>query len=92
MLGDVGVARLQLAQLTKPVNLANTSLPPNVTRTLARANVELQRMMHEIIWGDLAAYLQRLDALQRDAVVAAMAQHLVANQAVIVYIEPAAKK
>jgi predicted Zn-dependent peptidase len=85
---DLGVARMQVNQLTKPVNFGNTPLPPNVTRTLARANVELQRAMHEVIWGDLPAYVQRLEALQRDGVVAAMTKHLDAKKATIVYIEP----
>jgi predicted Zn-dependent peptidase len=88
---DLGVARLQLSQLTRPVNLDNTPLPPNVTKTLARANVELQRMMNEIVWGDLPGYVQRLEKLERDAVIAAMSQHLDAKKAVVVQIEPVGK-
>jgi zinc protease len=88
---DVGVARMQFAQFLKPTNLDNTPLPPSVTKTMARSNIELQRMMYEIVWGDLAAYVKRLDALQRDAVIAAMAKHLDAKQVTVVQIEPAAK-
>src|SRR5262249_25650486 len=57
-LSEAELAMLQpwFVQLAKRQDLKNVPLPANVSRTMARANLELQRMMREILWGDLEAY------------------------------------
>jgi zinc protease len=86
---DLAQARLVFAQLTQPVNLDAVPLPPNVSKMMARANIELQKMMREAVWGDLPGYAKRVAALDAAGVRAALRRHLGAEGAVIVRIEPA---
>lgn len=55
---------------------------------LQRANVELQRVRMEIVWGDLAAYVKRAEALDGPAVRQAIARWLSGPSACVVRLRP----
>ncbi|MCL6547162.1 MAG: insulinase family protein [Bryobacteraceae bacterium] len=88
--GEVDRLRKFVAQMLMiDVDLDKLPLPPKVTKTMARTNIELQRMMRSMIWGDLDAYLKRLDEVKPDAVHGVVGKYLVPKSASIVRVQPA---
>ena len=88
--GDVDRLRKYLAQMLMiDIDLDKLALPPRVTKTMARTNIELQRMMKSMIWGDLDAYRKRLDEVKPDAVHGVIGKYLVPKSASIVRVQPA---
>lgn len=57
-------------------------------RSHMRAQVELQRMLTELSWGDLSSYKARVDAIDAGAVRGAIARHLAPGRATIVRLGP----
>jgi hypothetical protein len=55
---------------------------------MARANLELQRMMREILWGDLEASGRRVAALNTAGVRGAVRRHLDPKRATLVVVGP----
>lgn len=90
--GDWNLLRSQFGFMAKPVDLTKTSLPAHVSKVMARANMEIQRMMKEIVWGDLDAYAKRVAEAKPEALRAAAAKHLAADKACIVHVVPAEAK
>ncbi|MBI1854018.1 MAG: insulinase family protein [Planctomycetes bacterium] len=87
---EVRMACAQYQQLAGPVDVDKLPLPPNVSRSLARSNVELQRMMRAAQWGDVAAYVKRLGAIDAKAVRDAAARYLDPKTATVVKLRPSA--
>ena len=88
--GDLDRRRRRLTQwLIIDVDLEQEALPPRATTTMARANIELQRMAKSMIWGDLDAYLKRLDEVKPDAVHRAVDRYLAPKSASIVRVQSA---
>jgi zinc protease len=88
--GEVDRLRNMLAQMLMiDIDLDKLTLPPQVTKTMARANVELQRMMKSLVWGDLDAYRKRLGEVKPDAVDGVIGKYLVPKSASIVRVQPA---
>jgi predicted Zn-dependent peptidase len=85
---EVLQVRAFLPQMMGDVDLDTIPLPPNVTKMMARGNVELQRMTREIAWGDLSAYAKRARAVDGKAIRAAVGRHLDPAKATIVRLEP----
>ncbi len=83
---EIDFARAELRQLLEPGEIA---VPPQVPRLLALGNIELQRMMRALAWGDLAAYAERLGRADARGVSAA-AKRLDPKRAVAVELRPAA--
>jgi predicted Zn-dependent peptidase len=88
--GEVRATCGQLEQIAGPIDVDTMPLPPNVSRSLARANIELQRAMRGAQWGDLAAYSKRLAGVDAKAVREAVARWLDAKKATIVRLRPSA--
>ena len=88
--GDLDRRRRRLTQwLIIDVDLEQEALPPRATTTMARANIELQRMARSMVSGDLDAYLARLDCLKLDAVRTAVAKHATPKSPSIVRVQSA---
>jgi predicted Zn-dependent peptidase len=85
---EVLQGKMMLAQLTQPVNLDGVRLPAHVTKTLARTNMELQWLMRELVWGDLAGSIKRAQQLKPEEVRATIARRLTLDQATLVQLEP----
>lgn len=62
-------------------------LPPRVTRTMARTNLELQRMVKTLAWGDLAAYRKRLGVVTAESIAAAAGKYLKPKAATVVTMD-----
>ncbi len=71
------------------IDVDTIPLPPGVSRSSARANVELQRLTRELSWGDPASYRKRTEAVDSRAVRDAVARHLDPARATIVHLGPA---
>jgi zinc protease len=84
--------RMALLQSLRPTDLEKVPLPANVSRSLAAGNMELQLISKEIVWGDLADYAKRLEALDAAAVRATAARRLDPKKAIIVQVQPIAAK
>jgi predicted Zn-dependent peptidase len=85
---EVALSRKRFAEMVGPVDLDKLQLPPNYPKIMARANIELQKMMNEIAAGDLAAYAHRVEALNAAAVREAIARHLDPKNVIVVRLEP----
>lgn len=70
------------------IDVDKVPLPPRVTRSMARANIELQRMLRVLAWGDLDAYRKRLATVTPDAARTAAAR-LTPASATVVRVQPA---
>lgn len=86
---EVAALRASVGQMLGFVDGDTIPLPPGMSRTLARANVELQRLLKELSWGDPASYKARIDALDARAVRDAAARHLDPKAATVVRLGPA---
>ena len=85
-------SRNSLTQLMMiDVDLSKMALPARVTRTMARANIEIQRLTKSLIWGDLDAYRKRLSAVKPEAARQAVLKYLTPELAAVVAIEPERK-
>ena len=69
-------------------DLDKEPLPPDITRTLARGNIELQRLRMEIVAGDFEQLLKRMKAVSPEAAAAAARKWLAADRACIVEVVP----
>jgi hypothetical protein len=57
---------------------------------MARANVELRQIAGEITWGDLDAYVRRVEARDDGAKVReSLARHLDPMNVIVIQVEPA---
>ena len=65
-----------VGQMLGFVDVDTIQLPPGASRSMVRANVELQRLVKELSWGDPASYKARIDAVDAQAVRGAAARHL----------------
>ncbi len=81
--------RAAVGQLTSLIDIDAIPLPPGVSRSSARANIELQSMTRELAWGDATSYRKRLGAVDSAAVRDAVARHLDPARATIVRLGPA---
>jgi hypothetical protein len=86
---EVTAARFAFAQQLGPIDVDAIALPANVSKAMARANVEQQRMMKELAWGDLSSYAKRANDLKGAQVRAAAKRYLDTKLATIVRIVPA---
>ena len=77
----------QLDEFQK-TNLDNLPLPPGMTRTMARANIELQRLSVEIVAGDFDQFLKKLRAVSPEAAIAAVGKWLATDRACVVELVP----
>ncbi|MCU0705225.1 MAG: sigma-70 family RNA polymerase sigma factor [Fimbriiglobus sp.] len=84
---EVKRLRGQLDPLFSPVELNAISLPPRVTKTMALAQLELNRMSKVLAWGEPDDYRKRLEAVTSEAVIAAVKKHLTTNAATVVRVE-----
>jgi hypothetical protein len=73
--------KMYMQQTFADVDVDKITLPAGLTKTKARAGIELQRMVRSIVWGDLGAYKERLDEVKPEAVPAAVAKHLARSRA-----------
>lgn len=73
------------------VDVDKLTLPKRVTKTMAVAQMELQRMSKALVWGEVDAYRKRLAAVTPEEVAAAVAKHLPAKEATVVRVERAKK-
>lgn len=88
--GELNRLRRSLSQLMMAdVDLDKAPLPPRVTKTMARANIELQRLAKSMVWGDLDGYQEQLNAVTPEAVLAAISTHLDPKSAAVVRIQSA---
>lgn len=86
--GDLQRLRASFAQMMMiDVDLSRIPLPPGITKTTARANIELQRMARSLVWGDLNAYRKRLEEQTPGDVRRAVRKHLAPEAASIVRVE-----
>ena len=69
-------------------DLDKVPLPPEISRTLARGNVELQRLSVEIVAGDFDQLLTKMKAVSPEAAAAAVRKWLAADRACIVEVVP----
>jgi hypothetical protein len=77
----------QLDEFQK-TDLDNVPLPPAMTRTMARANIELQRLAVEIVAGDFDAFLRKLKAVTPEDTTAAIGKWLSPERACVVEVAP----
>ncbi len=77
----------QLDEFQK-TNLDILPLPPGITRTMTRSNIELQRLAFEIVAGDFDGFLAKLRAVSPDTVRAAVDKWLAADRACLVEVLP----
>lgn len=68
------------------VDIDTIPLPPGLTKTMLRANVEIQRMMKSLVWGDLDAYRKRLGDVAAAAVPDVMRRYLAPEAASVVRV------
>jgi len=68
--------------------LDQVPLPPRLTRTLARTNIELQRLIVELLAGDFEQFLTKLKAVSSDSAASAVRKWLSADRACIVEVVP----
>jgi serine/threonine-protein kinase len=66
----------------------NGPLPPNMTRTMVRGNIELQRLRMEIMAGDFDQLLTKMKAVSPEAAAAAVRKWLAADRACIIEVVP----
>jgi predicted Zn-dependent peptidase len=85
---QVGQARQRLIQALQPGGLRLLLSSLGGSRLLNRTNLELQRMSQALPWGDLDAYVKRVEGLNGVAVRAAIADHLASAKAIVVRVEP----
>ena len=89
---DVERLRKQLGRkLMFDTDLDKITLPPRVTKTMARAQMELQRMTKTLAWGDLDAYRKRLDEVTGEQIATAVDKHLTAKGAAVVRVQKGMK-
>lgn len=88
-LGNMAVRSLG-TQLDRFQNtdLSQVPLPAGMTRTMARTNIELQRLAVEIVAGDYDKFLAQLKAVTPEVAMAAVRKWLAADQASIVEVAP----
>ncbi|HEV3341326.1 MAG TPA: insulinase family protein [Pirellulales bacterium] len=70
-------------------NLDQVRLPPGMTRTMARTNIELQRLIVELLTGDFEEFLTKLKAVSADSARSAVRKWLSADRACFVEVVPA---
>jgi len=68
--------------------LGHQPLPPGVSRTMARVNLELQRLRHETIVGDFDAYVARLRKVKLSELRHAAAKWLTPEKVLAVRVVP----
>ena len=85
---QVDQARQEFMSTIAPSPLRMLVASARSSPLLARTNVELQRMARGIIWGDLDAYVKRVEALDSGRVRDAVARLLDPERAIVVLIEP----
>ena len=85
---EVAALRAAAGQMLGFVDVDTIPLPPGMSRSVVRANVELQRLVKELSWGDPASYKARIDALGARAVRDAAARYLDPAAATIVRLGP----
>lgn len=87
---DAEVAQVLAAvgQMLGSVDVDAIALPPGMSRSLVRANVELQRLVKESSWGDPSSYKARVDAVGARAVRDAAARYFAPSKATIVRLGP----
>jgi len=73
-------------------DLDKVELPPDVSRTTARGNIELQRLRMEIVAGDFDQLRTRMKAVSPEAAAAAVRKWLAADRACIIEVVPEDKK
>jgi predicted Zn-dependent peptidase len=88
--GDARVdqARQEFLRTIDPSPLRQLVASARSSPLRARTNVELQRMARAIIWGDLDAYVKRVEALDGGKVRDAVARLLDPGRAIVVRVEP----
>jgi predicted Zn-dependent peptidase len=86
--GDVTMTRAGLLQPLGGIDLDAITLPPNVSRSLALANLELGAMRLALAWRDLPRYVKRLEAVKAPIVRKAVSRHLDPARATVVRLEP----
>jgi hypothetical protein len=69
-------------------NLDQVPLPPGITRTMARTNIELQRLIVEALSGDFDQFLTNLKAVSPDSTGSAVRKWLSADRACFVEVVP----
>ncbi|MGH7134275.1 MAG: insulinase family protein, partial [Pirellulales bacterium] len=69
-------------------DLDKAELPAHVSRTMARGNIELQRLRMEIVAGDFDQLLKRVKAVSPEAAAAAARKWLAADRACLVEVVP----
>ncbi len=85
---EVAPMRGAAGQMLGFVDVDTIQLPPGASRSMVRANVELQRLVKELSWGDPASYKARIDAVDARAVRDAAARHLDPARATVVRLGP----
>ena len=85
---EVMPMRTSAVQMLGFLDVDALALPPGVTRSQVRANVELQRLIRELSWGDLSSYKARIEAVRPAAVRGAAARYLDPAKATIVRLSP----
>lgn len=86
---EVAALRVGAGQMLGFIDAASIPLPPGLSRSAAGVNIELQRLIKELSWGDPVTYKARLDAVSARSVRDAAARHLVPGAATIVRLGPA---
>lgn len=82
-------SRRTFAQLMMiDTDLSKVVLPARVSRTMARANIEIQRMAKSLVWGDFDAYRKRLEAVKPEAARLAARRYLAPELGAVILIEP----
>jgi WD40 repeat protein/predicted Zn-dependent peptidase len=79
----------ELEEYFLKTDLDQVPLPPGISRTMARGNVELQRLSVEIVAGDFDRFLTKMKAVSPEAAAAAVRKWLAADRACIVEVVPA---
>lgn len=85
---EVAPSRASAGQMLGSLDVDTVALPPGVTRSQVRANVELQRLLKELSWGDPSSYKARIDLVSPGAVRDAASRHLDPARATIVRLGP----
>lgn len=86
--GDVDQLRKSLIQMhMTDVDLDKIPLTMRVTKTMARANLEIQRLMKTLAWSDWNAYRKRIEAVKPEAVREVIGKYLVPKLASVVRIQ-----
>jgi zinc protease len=85
---EVDRARREFSATIAPSPLRMLVASARTAPLTVRTNVELQRMARGIVWGDLDAYVRRVEALDGVRVRDAVARLLHPDRAIVVHIEP----